>query len=63
MENIKLIKEYKSNHGRIYPAGSKIACCRDTYKMLLENGYCEPMKGDKKVKKKIKIEKKDGDNK
>ena len=63
MEDIKLIKEYKSNHGRVYPAGSKIACCRDTYKMLLEKGYCEAMKGDKKVsKKKTKIEKKDGDN-
>ena len=30
MEDIKLIKEYKSVHGRIYPARSKIACCRDT---------------------------------
>ena len=61
---IEIIKDFISPTGREYKEGSKYDCCRSTYKKLLEDGYCNPVKGDKKIKKKVKktnkIEK-DGD--
>lgn len=63
---IVLIKDFISPSGREYKEGSQYDCCRATYKKLLEEGICKPLKGDKKVNKKVKksekIEK-NGDNK
>ena len=63
---IVLIKDFISPSGREYKEGSQYDCCRATYKKLLEDGFCKPLKGDKKVKKSVKkIEKieKNGYNK
>tara|TARA_R100001086_G_scaffold146577_1_gene77550 strand:- start:2054 stop:2242 length:189 start_codon:yes stop_codon:yes gene_type:complete len=62
MEDTLLKIDYTNNHGRIYPAGTYIACDRETYLKLLEAGHCEPHKEDKKVRKSKKT-KKDGSNK
>ena len=47
----KLIKDFKSEHGRIYKAGSYIACCRETYNKLVDKGIAEKHPGDKSKKK------------
>ena len=51
---VTLIKDFISPQGREYKAGSLYFCCRDTYKKLVETGYCEALPGEKKTKKKTK---------
>ncbi len=51
MNDTKLIKDYTSEHGRVYPAGNYIACCRETYVKLVEEGIAERQPGDKPKKK------------
>lgn len=56
--DITLTKEYTSPQGRVFPAGSKLACDNETYEKLLANDGCEPKPGTKrKAKAKKKIEK------
>tara|TARA_R100000742_G_C4274496_1_gene94500 strand:- start:915 stop:1103 length:189 start_codon:yes stop_codon:yes gene_type:complete len=62
MEDTKLIKDYTSEHGRIYPSGSYIACCRETYNILVDQGIAERHPGDK-AKKQPKKAKTNGSNK
>ena len=60
MEDLTLIKDYTTPSGKEYKAGQKYAGCRDTYVRLLAEGICEPIKGDKKPKKKTKKTVEDG---
>tara|TARA_R110000764_G_scaffold168774_1_gene256111 strand:- start:352 stop:540 length:189 start_codon:yes stop_codon:yes gene_type:complete len=60
---IKLLKDYKSPSGRIFPAGTKIDCDRTIYIKLLAIEGCEPIGKDKKKSKAKKTIKKDGINK
>jgi hypothetical protein len=60
---IKLLKEYKSPSGRIFPTGTKIDCDRTIYNKLLAIEGCEPIGKDKKKSKAKKTIKKDGINK
>ena len=62
MKDTKLLKDYTSEHGRHYPAGSYIACCRETYNKLVDEGIAERHPGDKPKKQSKKI-KADGINK
>ena len=47
---ITLIQDFTSPQGRLYPAGSKYSCDRDTYKRLVSEGMCEALEGEKKTK-------------